>query len=90
MQLSRNSLHKLETNLSEFYFNLLLHGIQDGFVFSFRKKMYLYFQLENTLRLFEIMKMIFEKCIRVVKETYNLTSTKDANFHFKTLIQIFL
>ena len=58
MQLSRNSLHKLETNLSEFYFNLLLHGIQDGFVFSFRKKMYLYFQLENTLRLFEIMKIV--------------------------------
>ena len=54
------------------------------------KKMYLYFQLENTLRLFEIMKMIFKKCIRVVKETYNLTSTKDANFYFKTLIQIFL
>ena len=86
MQLSRNSLHKLETNLSEFYFNLLSHGIQDGFVFSFRKKeMYLYFQLENTLRLFEITKMIFKKCIRIVKETYNLTSTKDANFILRRL-----
>ena len=31
--------HKPGTNLSEFfYINLLLDGIQDGFVISFRKK----------------------------------------------------
>ena len=38
MQLSRTSSHKPGTNLSDFYFNLLLHGIQDDFVISFRKK----------------------------------------------------
>ena len=60
MQLSRNRSHKHVRNISDFfYFNLLLHGIQDGFVISFRKKeMYLYFQLENNLRLSEVMKMI--------------------------------
>ena len=59
MQLSRNSSHKPGTNLSDFfYFNLLLDGIQDGLVVSFRKKeRYLYFQLENILRLFEVMNM---------------------------------
>ena len=37
--------HKPGTNLSDFfYFNLLLDGIQDGFVISFRKKVYLYIQ----------------------------------------------
>ena len=82
MQLSRNSSHKPGTNLSDFfYFNLLLDGIQDGFVISFRKKMYLFFfQLENILRLFEVMKMIFKKCIRIVKGASNLTSTMYANF----------
>ena len=60
MQLSRNSSHKTGTNLSDL--TLLLHGIQDGFVISFRKKgMYLYFQLENILRLFKVMKMIFQE-----------------------------
>ena len=60
---------------------LLLDGIQDRFVISFRKKeMYLYFQLENILRWFEVMKMIFKKCIRTVKGTSNLTSTMYANF----------
>ena len=64
-----------------FYLNLLLHGFQDGFVIRFRKKeMYLYFQLENILRLFEGMKMIFMKCIRIVKGTSNLTSTMYADF----------
>ena len=32
-----------------------------------KKEMYLYFQLENILRLFEVMKMIFKKCVRIVK-----------------------
>ena len=55
MQLSRKSSHKPGTNLSDFsYNNLLLDGIQDGFVISFSKKkeMYLYFRLENILSLF--------------------------------------
>ena len=42
--------------------------------------MYLYFQLENILRLFEIIKMIFKKCIRIVKGAFNLSSTMVANF----------
>ena len=37
--------------------------------------MHLYFQLENILRLFKVIKMIFKKCIRIVKGTFNLTST---------------
>ena len=64
MQLSRNSSHKPGTNLSDFfYFNLLLYGIQDGFVFSFRKtKRNLFlFLVGNILRLFEVVKMIFKK-----------------------------
>ena len=61
MHLRRNSLHKRGTNRF-FNFSLLLYGIQDGFVFSFGKKeIYFYFQLENILRLFEVMKLIFEK-----------------------------
>ena len=31
--------------------------------------MYLHFQLENILRLFKVMKMIFKKSIRIVKGT---------------------
>ena len=79
--------HKPGTNLSEFfYINLLLDGIQDGFVISFRKKqMYLYIQLENILRLFEIMKMIFKKCIRIVKGASSLTSTMYANLVIRRL-----
>ena len=42
--------------------------------------MHLYFQLENILRLFEVMIMIFEKCIRIVKGTSNLTSRMYADF----------
>ena len=62
MQLSRNSSHKHVTNLLSFlYVNLLVHGFQYGFVLSFRKKNVSYFQLENILRLFEVMKMIFKK-----------------------------
>ena len=39
MQLNRNSSQKPDKNLSVLsYFNVLLHGIQDGFDFSFRKK----------------------------------------------------
>ena len=39
MQLNTNSSHKPGTYLPFFYyFNVLFHGIQDGFVFSFRKK----------------------------------------------------
>ena len=40
MQIIRNSSHKPGTNVSDFFlnFNLLLYGIQDGFVFSFIKK----------------------------------------------------
>ena len=72
--------------IRSFYFNLLLHGIQDGFVLSFRKKeMYLYFQLENILRLFEVIKIIFKNCIRIVKEISNLTSTMNANFVIRRL-----
>ena len=65
MKLSRNSSHKPGTNLSDFfYFNLLLHGIQNGFVFSFRRKeMYFFFHLKNILRLFEVMKMTFKMII---------------------------
>ena len=44
------------------------------------KEMYLYFQLENILRLFEVMKMIFKKCIRIVKGISNLTSPMYADF----------
>ena len=48
--------------------------------------MYLYFQLENTLRLFKVMKMIFKKCIiRIVKGTSNLTSTTYANLVIRRL-----
>ena len=62
MQLSRNSSHKPWMNLSDFFnFYLLLYGIQDGFVLSFRKKVYFYFHLENILGLFEVMKLIFKK-----------------------------
>ena len=86
MKLSRNSSHKPETNLSDFCFNLLLHGIQGGFVISDRKKdMYLYFQLENILNLFEVMKMIFKKCSRIVKGTSNLISTMYADFVIRRL-----
>ena len=86
MQLSRNSSNKQGTNLSDFfYFNLLLHGIQDGFVTSFSKKMYLYFQLANLLRLFEVMQMIFKKCIRIIKGTSNLTSTLYTDFVIRRL-----
>ena len=55
MQLNRNSSQKPGTNLSFVsYFNVLLHGIQDGFDFSFRKKESIfYFQLLNISRLFE-------------------------------------
>ena len=42
--------------------------------------MYLYIQLENILRLFEAMKWILRKCIRIVKGTSNLTSTKYVTF----------
>ena len=42
--------------------------------------MHLYFQLENISRLFEIMKMIFKKCIRIVKRTSDLTSAMYAGF----------
>ena len=40
MQLNRYSSHKPGTNLSDFFFysNVLLHGIQDGFVFNLKKK----------------------------------------------------
>ena len=65
MQLKRNSSHKPGTNSSDFFFfDLLLHGTQDGFVFSFRKKeTHFHFQLENILRLSEGMKMIFKKSL---------------------------
>ena len=76
-----------------FHLNLLLDGIQDDFVSSFRKKeMYLYFQLENILRLFEVMKMIFKKCIRIVKSQGDI----QPDIHdvcqvcYQMLIQIFV
>ena len=50
-----------------------------------KKEMYLYFQLENILRLFEVMKMIFKKYIRIVKGTSNLTSTMYADFVIRRL-----
>ena len=62
MQINRNSSHKLTTNLSDFfYFNVLLHGIQDGFVFSFRKKDIFLFSVVKFWRLFEVIKNIFKK-----------------------------
>ena len=77
--------HKPGTNLSDFfYFNLLLDGIRDGFVISFRKKeMYLYIQLENILRLFEVMKMIFKKRIRIVKGTSNFVIRRLYRYSYK-------
>ena len=46
MQLSKNSSHNPETNLSDFfYFNLLLDGIQDGFLINFRKKEMFFFSI---------------------------------------------
>ena len=59
------SSHKPGTKYQFFlYFNLLLDSIQGGFVISFsNKEMYLYFQLENILRLFEVMKLIFKKAL---------------------------
>ena len=42
--------------------------------------MYMYLQLENVLRLFEVNKMIFKKCISIIKGTSNLTSTMYADF----------
>ena len=54
-----------------------------------KKEMYLYFQFENILRLFEVMKMIFKKSIRTVKGTSNLTFTM-RHFFYQTLIQIFV
>ena len=47
--------------------------------------MFLYFQLENILRLFEVMKMIFKKCTRNVKGSSNLPSTMVANFVIRRL-----
>ena len=78
MQLSRN---QGQTYQIFFSFFLCLDGIQDGFVISFRKMKYLYFQLEIILRLL----MIFKKCIRIVKGTSNLTSTMVANFVIRRL-----
>ena len=78
MQLSR---HQGQTNQIFFFNFLCLDGIQDGFVISFRKMKYLYFQLEIILRLL----MIFKKCIRIVKGTSNLTSTMVANFVIRRL-----
>ena len=60
MQLSRNISHKPVTNLSAFFiltyyymvFKMALLLVLE------KKEMYLYFQLENNLRLFEVMKMI--------------------------------
>ena len=44
MQLDRNSSHNPGTNLPDFfYFNVLLHGIQDGLVLSFRKERKVFF-----------------------------------------------
>ena len=53
MQLNGNSSHKPETNLSGFffYFNILLHGIQNGFDLSFRKKDF--FFLISSCKIFE-------------------------------------
>ena len=50
-----------------------------------KKEMHLYCQLKNILRMFEVMKMIFKKCIRIVKGTSNLTSTKYADFVIRRL-----
>ena len=47
--------------------------------------MYLYFQLDKNLRLFEVMKMIFKKCISIVKGTSNLTSPMYVNFLIRRL-----
>ena len=41
--------------------------------------------LETILRLFEVMKMIIKKCIRIVKGTSNLKSTMYADFVIKRL-----
>ena len=50
-----------------------------------KKEMNLYFQLENILRLFEVMKMIFKKCISIVTGTSNLTFTMYADFVIRRL-----
>ena len=49
------------------------------------EKKEMYFQLENILRLFEVIKMIFKKCNRIVKGTFNLSSTMVANFVIRRL-----
>ena len=65
MELSRNQgrTNQIFVLILFILFFLLLNGIQDGLVISFRKKkeMYLYFQLENILRLFEVMKNDFQE-----------------------------
>ena len=48
--------------------------------------MYLYIQLENILRLFEVMKMIFKKCIRIVKGTSNLLSDAYTDIRIKCVL----
>ena len=73
------------------YFHSLIDCIQDVFVISFRKKRnVLYFQLENILRLFEVMKMIFKKCIRIVNGTSNLTSRMYTIFLLDSYTDIFI
>ena len=66
-----------------FYFNLLLDGIQDGF--RKKKRNVFVYSVRNILRLFEIMEMIFKKCIRIVKGTSNLTSMMYVNFVIRRL-----
>ena len=64
MQFSRNSSHKPGTNLSD-YFIILSYCCMVFkmalFLVLEKKKCIFYFQLENILRLFEVMKMIFKK-----------------------------
>ena len=42
--------------------------------------MYLHFQSENILKMFEVMKMIFKKSIRIIKGTSNQRFTMYAIF----------
>ena len=65
MQLSRNSSQKPGTNLSDFFLILIYYYMvfKMALYLFLEKKIYFCFQLENILRLFEVMKMIFKKLL---------------------------
>ena len=54
-------------------------------LFVLEKRNVFVFSVGKFLRLFEVIKMIFKKCIRIVKGTFNLSSTMVSNFVIRHL-----